>query len=600
MSKKTYCNPVGFSDGKRRTNPDPFVISWCGTYYCYATDEFGVRVSRSEDLTEWEYLGYAISEEGFHHYWAPSVAYLNGTFYMYYSNIPAEESDCHQQHLKLAVSKKPEGPFVYEKTFFDQFSIDSHPFLWNGKLYMFYSVNDWIGTEEKVTGTCIVMDEMKSPYEFAGYPRPVILPSIPQEIYAADRFGDGRDWYTIEGACTVVRDRKCWLLYSANAYENVDYFVGTTVAKCRENAEEMKWKKYPDSRTWMPLLKKNDLVEGTGHNTVVKAPNMVDDWIVYHGRSAPEGLKPGVEQREMRIDPLFYSDKKMVCMGPSAEERPAPGAPRFRQKNLILKEKTMLCKGGEFYRMEVWTSGKKEHIGVRYGIWLDYLDERNYVELQVHTGQRALRVIRCGEGICTVIKEMALPERYDYTVPHLLRVQRNAEEYQVQLDEEKPFVFETGRTGSGEVGVVPYFSEICVHSFALTVYGELSKKSMRFMREFYRVSDCQAGKDGLCSQDGKLCLEQKDTDFFAGDYMEEFQLKMTASDNDYIVKRGERTLLDVQNQEQNFSVYHGVFGNTEWFLTDGKNLLKMEKTGEMPLSIRSSGIAVLSYRCTKI
>lgn len=54
------------------------------------------------------------------------------------------------------------------KDVFNKFSIDSHPILWNEKLYMFYSVNDWIGTDEKVAGTIILLDEMLSPEQFAG------------------------------------------------------------------------------------------------------------------------------------------------------------------------------------------------------------------------------------------------------------------------------------------------------------------------------------------------------------------------------------------------------------------------------------------------
>ena len=83
MENKTFCNPVKFSDEKRHTNPDPFILRWCGKYYCYATDESGVKVSVSKDLVNWEYKGYAIREEGYKDYWAPSVLYWNGTFYMY-------------------------------------------------------------------------------------------------------------------------------------------------------------------------------------------------------------------------------------------------------------------------------------------------------------------------------------------------------------------------------------------------------------------------------------------------------------------------------------------------------------------------------------
>ena len=83
----------------------------------------------------------------------------------------------------------------------------------------------------------------------------------------------------------------------------------------------MNWKKYPSESVWHPLLKKNDNVEGTGHNTVAKAPNMADDWIVYHGRFASEELVEGTEQREMRIDPLYFNGEELLCFGPSQERK---------------------------------------------------------------------------------------------------------------------------------------------------------------------------------------------------------------------------------------------------------------------------------------
>lgn len=80
-------------------------MRWCGIYYCYATDSDGVKVSISEDLVHWEYKGYAIKEPDKRDYWAPSVFYWNGVFYMYYSNLDREEEDGHKQWLKLAESK---------------------------------------------------------------------------------------------------------------------------------------------------------------------------------------------------------------------------------------------------------------------------------------------------------------------------------------------------------------------------------------------------------------------------------------------------------------------------------------------------------------
>ena len=289
--------------------------------------------------------------------------------------------------LFRSVSKNPEGPFVWKKTFFNKFSIDSHPVLWNEKLYMFYSVNDWIGTDEKVAGTIILLDEMLSPEQFAGNPKPVLLPTLEQEIFAKDRFGDGRDWYTLEGAATVVHGNHCFLTYSANAYVNVDYFVGTAVAENKENLIDMVWNKYPSNDIWMPLLHKNELVEGTGHNTIVKAPNMVDDWIVYHGRMAKEDLILETEQREMRMDPLMFNGLQMICNGPTQEAQKVPQMAAVCKKDLKINQQVWLAQMGKFYRCEYWISAAQNHIGCRYDIYLAWSNTQNYVKLQIHSGR---------------------------------------------------------------------------------------------------------------------------------------------------------------------------------------------------------------------
>lgn len=603
--RKTFCNPVSFSDGKRHTNPDPFVLRWCGSYYCYATDEFGVKISVSQNLVDWEYLGYGISEKEYRHYWAPSVLYLDGKFYMYYSNIHISDEDCHKEHLKLAVADRPEGPFVYRKTFFDKFSIDSHPVIWNKEMYMLYSVNDWLGTEEKISGTCIMMDKMVSPEEFEGHPKPVVLPTRPQEIYAPDRFGDGRDWYTIEGACPVIRDGKCWMLYSANAYENVDYFVGTAVAKCKKNIKKMKWKKYPDKFTWVPLIRKNDLVEGTGHNTVTKAPNLVDDWIVYHGRSALEQLKPGVEQREMYIDPLYYSGRHMICLGPTAEKQKAPEASekKFGRQEFTTKE--MLCQGSMFYVMEIWSSAKKYHTGARYGIYVDYQDDRNYTEVQIYTGQKSIRAVCCRDGVREILKTKALPETYDYTVPHLLRIQRNFEKYEVKLDENLNFCFsmENRNNSEGKIGIIPYFSEVTLYSFCLTCHASLRKKSLRNLTYFYNISNALVEKKGLFSPNGKILLEEKyDRDDLYGkdkNYTEEFSVDVTASENRFCFSREENIMVNVQDKTGTYSVYHKVCDGTEQFLLDGIWSEPVRITENKSVKICMTGLRIMSYRYTK-
>lgn len=603
-----YCNPVPFSDGKRHTNPDPYILKWCGNYYCYATDGQGVKVSVSKDLVHWEYKGYAIREEGFRDYWAPAVLYLDGTFYMYYSNIPAEEEDNHEEHLKLAVSKHPEGIFEWKKTFFGKFSIDAHPVLWHGDLYLFYSVNDWIGTEERIAGTCIVADRMVSPEEFAGNPKAVVLPTLPEEIYAKGRFGEGQDWHTIEGAAPLVRGGRFWLLFSANAYVNVDYYVGTALAACKESFMDMEWKKYPTDYICCPLLKRNEWVEGTGHNTVAKAPNMVDDWIVYHGRNAKEALTPGTEQREMYIDPLYFNGDELLCFGPTASVQKAPGMPHIQFWDLDVTGTEMFGQGSPYYEAELWVSAKHSHMGARYGIFLQYHDEKNYLEAQVSTGKQELSIISTKDGVQSAIAKMPLSKKdgickgsYDYTAPHLIRLVKVFSDYSITLDGGQELLFtEPSAYGCGTVGIRAYFSGLTVHSFALSRTALLMGQELRHFGKFFEVSPCKLAGEGILPLGQELSAIPKET---AGSYTEIFSFQIQKADNKILLHTVQpaREYLLACEKTKEFSLYHMVGEDGEYFLADGK---RIELDVPAPECRKGSqmlfyGLKLMEYQYTK-
>lgn len=600
--KNMFCNPVAFSDGERHTNPDPYILRWCGNYYCYATDEFGVKVSVSENLTDWSYEGYAIKEDAYRNYWAPSVIYINGTFYMYYSNVPADSSDCHEECLKLAVSDRPEGPFVWKKTFFDKFSIDSHPVMWDGKLYLFYSVNDWIGTDEKIAGTCILVDEMTTPEQFAKTPREVVLPSLKQEIYEENRFGDGRDWYTIEGAAPIVRGQRFWLLYSANAYVNEDYFVGTTVADCEDSLMDMDWRKYPSDDIWYPLLKKNKMVEGTGHNTVEKAPNMLDDWIIYHGRKADEMLDPKKEQREMYIEPLYFSGDKVVCFGPFARMQEGPANPEIQMKNTYVTERQVLCPGSPFYIAEFWISAENSHTGMRYGILADYKNDDNYLEIQICSGKNEVKVLQNVDGIKSSILTEKLERDFEHGVPHLIRIEKKFYRYEIQMDYAPKICFEvhSGVTDEGEstVGIVPHFSKIMLHSFALTRGVVLEAEGLQDLGRVFRVSPAIADQSGLRGIENTLLLEKKCE---ALDFTEEFQIEAAGrSDNSAVFKWNDGQSIFIEHEEQAYSVYYIRRGEEEWLIADGKKIELRENAGtERTVQICLVNSKITEYRFTK-
>src|SRR5690606_20872251 len=76
-----------------------------------------------------------------------------------------------------------------------------------------------------------------------------------------------------------------------------------------------------------PILRSTPLVEGPGHNSVVKAPNNVDDITAYHARVVPFN---GPGDRQTFIDRLYWNHDRLFMHTPSLGGLAAPELPAFR------------------------------------------------------------------------------------------------------------------------------------------------------------------------------------------------------------------------------------------------------------------------------
>ena len=288
--------------------PDPYMIEEGGRYYVFATHPKGVQLYVSDDFENWRFDGFCFSLEGMKEYWAPAVTKIDGKYYMYVSAMPTGERDVHQQRIMAAVADRPEGPYTYVRDMLEPFSIDPHVIEYKGEYYMFYSINDYDHPHR--AGTYIVVDKLTTPTEVEGKPVPVVKPSIDEEIYQRDRFKPGQHWHTIEGAFYFYDNDTHFCMYSGSAWTNDTYFVGYSTAHgSPDDLRELEWTKYPDNDTYRPVLAKNDFVEGTGHNSVIKRDGKW--WIIYHGRDiVPEGeKKPG---RTFRGDVMELDGDKIT------------------------------------------------------------------------------------------------------------------------------------------------------------------------------------------------------------------------------------------------------------------------------------------------
>ena len=290
---------------------DPYIIEHEGKYYIYTTGDDGLYGYSCDTLLgDWKFEGQIFTLEGREHFWAPSVIYLDGKFYMYFSFEYYEDTPDqggHHQAMHVAVSDNPMGPFTLGGQIAHPFSIDSHIVKTDAGLFLFYSPNTFEG--ERI-GTHIVVQKMKDPYTLDGEPTVVLLASIDEEIFKRNRYKEGQHWHTLEGAFWFREGEWQYLMYSGGRYEDETYFVGYAAAKTTEqDLRKVKFQKMPDENTYAPLLRSNDWEEGTGHNSVIKVDGQY--YCVYHARNTEADGLDG-DRRNARIAKMHVADGKIT------------------------------------------------------------------------------------------------------------------------------------------------------------------------------------------------------------------------------------------------------------------------------------------------
>jgi GH43 family beta-xylosidase len=339
----TYRNPVW-----PHSFPDPFVLKCRGEYWAYCTgfqaDGRCFGVLRSRDLVHWrEEAAGALAPlpGGFSCYWAPEVVYDDGLFYLYYS-----VGDEATMRIRVAVSDRPQGPFEDSGRVLtsEPFAIDAHVFVdQDGSRHLFYAT-DFL--ERSHVGTGTVRDRMLDPFTLEGRPTPVALPRHDWHVYHPNRPEKGFvRWHTVEGPFVLERKGLYYEMFSAGNWQNPTYGVSFAVSDRIDRPDE--WEQAADGIDVSPILRSIEGVPGPGHNSVVRGPDNRGLVCVYHRwASTDQG-----DARVMAIDPLEWAGERMLVLGPTSAERPAPSAPTFADFFDGLLEPGWELRGGE------WTCG---------------------------------------------------------------------------------------------------------------------------------------------------------------------------------------------------------------------------------------------------
>jgi GH43 family beta-xylosidase len=304
--------------------PDPYVLKYLSEYWCYytglASDGRYFGILHSRDLLNWRPIGGALAPLNSEAtcYWAPEVIYENGRFLMYYS-VGNEAT----MQIRLALAEHPAGPFVDagKALTSEEFAIDPHVFRdEDGRRYLFYAT-DFLQHSHIGTGT--VCDRMIDAFTLAGQPSPVTRARFDWQVYDPERLEKGGvRWHTVEGPFVLKRKNLYYQMFSGGNWQNRSYGVSYAVSNKVLAAEE--WQQIADGDTVLPILRTvPELVIGPGHNSAVRGTDNVQMFCVYH-RWADDS-----RDRVLAIDRLDWAGERMLVIGPSTTPQPAPNQPTF-------------------------------------------------------------------------------------------------------------------------------------------------------------------------------------------------------------------------------------------------------------------------------
>ncbi|MFC4102644.1 carbohydrate-binding protein [Paenibacillus xanthanilyticus] len=400
---------------------DPYVMKFNGMYYLYVSTrdtDIGVKVWSSPDLVHWSYGGLAATDPVTKGAYAPEVVYWNGYFYMYTS--PAGNG-----HYVLR-SESPTGPFTVQTGNLGH-SIDGNVFIDDDGQWYFYYAN----------GAGILAAPMPTPT------------TIGDSVHT----GANMNGWT-EGSTLFKRDGKYYMTYTGNHVFSkgyrVDYAVsaGPLTGFVRDSDNPI-------------LISTEGATVGLGHNTVVVGPNLDARYMIYHNLEGQGIVGP---LRHMGMDRIVFNGDNMSVLGPTTTEQPDPEMPDFEDRfnraelgpawtnadggSWSVDSGVLRQQAGGTRRLVTTASAASSYTAEfnlqlaepgdtgssRLGTVFSYQDENNFGTALLDPASNSLWTQFRVNGADMGWEESSLPEGYDYTKLHQIRVEKAGDTFKIYVD----------------------------------------------------------------------------------------------------------------------------------------------------------------------
>lgn len=358
------------------------------------------------------------------------------------------------RRVGVAVSNSPRGSFIDSgKPVSQGWAIDGNVFkdLDGGKEYLFYSYLH----EPKLPGASIVMDTIKSWNSVTGNLTTVSCGNQAWEDKDGDE-NNGSLRYTNEAPTVIKHHKLYYMIYSGGSWDRPSYSLAYTVTdKIKQDGlEDPGWKKIST-----PILRSTPIVDGPGHNSIVKALNNVNDINVFHARTVPF-IDPW--NRLPFVDRIYWNHDNIFMPTPSIANIATPDKPLFadnfnnknnndlsskwqiNQGKLSIADNQLNLSGNSFalarseklinYVFEANFKALENFDNSKLGISVYYLDNQNYIDALVISNTKML-ISGKFQGKNIPERSITLTKDFNINNYHQLIVTKNSENITLTLDE---------------------------------------------------------------------------------------------------------------------------------------------------------------------